>query len=266
VARKRALLLQYLEGVSWKILEDYPQAVRELIRSRAGVYALYRRSGKLYYVGLASNLMGRINSHLRDRHHGVWDRFSVYLTQHHEHMKELESLLLRIVKPSGNSQGGRFARIQSIASSLNRRMKDIDADRRARLLGGHVARRRARAKAIRAKGPQALAGISERTIQLRATRGGRSRARGRPIAPASSRVRSAGCSPSSGHSSVAHGGVRDVPALGGRSAWSSRTLAKISGSDGRPLKRDENRKKIPFAKPTEKSINASPSAKMTLVA
>jgi hypothetical protein len=87
-------------------------------------------------------------------------------------MKELESLLLRIVKPSGNSQSGRFARTQSIASSLNQRMKDIDADRRARLLGGHIARRRARARATHAKGPQALAGLSDRAIQLRGSRNG----------------------------------------------------------------------------------------------
>ncbi len=154
------------------MLEEYPEAVRELIRRRAGVYALYR-GRKLYYVGLASNLMGRIKNHLRDRHHGSWDRFSVYLTQHHEHMKELESLLLRIVKPAGNSQSGRFARSQSLLSSLNRRMTEIDADRRARLLGGNVARRRARARASRARGPQALAGISDRRIPLRGTRGGK---------------------------------------------------------------------------------------------
>lgn len=101
--KNHALLLQYLEGVSWRILEEYPDAVRELIRRRAGVYALYR-GRKLYYVGLASNLMGRIKNHLKDRHHGSWDKFSVYLTQHHEHMKELESLLLRIVKPSAHNR------------------------------------------------------------------------------------------------------------------------------------------------------------------
>lgn len=61
MAKNNALLLEYLEGVSWRILEEYleeyPDAVRELIRRRAGVYALYR-GRKLYYVGLAKNLMG----------------------------------------------------------------------------------------------------------------------------------------------------------------------------------------------------------------
>jgi len=171
MSKTDALLLQYLEGVSWRILEAYPEAVRELIRRRAGVYALYR-GRKLYYVGLASNLMGRINNHLRDRHHGSWDKFSVYLTQHHEHMKELEALLLRIVRPAGNTQSGRFAGSQSLLSSLNHRMTEIDADRRARLLGGNVAKRRARSKA-RAGGPRSLRGIFERRKQLRGRRSGR---------------------------------------------------------------------------------------------
>ena len=42
-----------------------------MIKRRAGVYALYRKQEKLYYVGLASNLMGRSKAHLRDRHTGA---------------------------------------------------------------------------------------------------------------------------------------------------------------------------------------------------
>ena len=86
-ANKR-LVTQHLEGISWRVLEEYPEIVRKLIRRQAGVYALYRRN-KLYYVGLASNLMGRLKSHLRDRHNGAWDKFSVYLTVRDEHIKEL---------------------------------------------------------------------------------------------------------------------------------------------------------------------------------
>jgi hypothetical protein len=41
--------------------------------------------------------MGRLKGHLRDCHKGLWDRFSVYLTSDAEHIKELESLLLRII-------------------------------------------------------------------------------------------------------------------------------------------------------------------------
>jgi len=77
--------------------------------SGTNVYALYKRS-KLYYVGLAKDL----KAHLNDRHGQSWDRFSVYLTIGDEHLKELESLILRIVKPKGNKVKGKFAKSQDL--------------------------------------------------------------------------------------------------------------------------------------------------------
>lgn len=52
--------------------------------------------------------------HLRDRHGSSWDRFSVYLTIGDSHLKELESLILRIVRPGGNKQKGHFAKSADI--------------------------------------------------------------------------------------------------------------------------------------------------------
>jgi len=163
------LVLNHLEGVSWHVLEEYPELVRNLIRRQAGIYALYRRD-KLYYVGLASNLMGRLNSHLRDRHRGAWDRFAVYLTTSSDHIRELECLALRIVQPAGNVQSGKFAGSQNLLGMLCQQMKERDADRRAAILGGTVRERRQRTKARRAKGSLALAGYSDRSIQLRGHR------------------------------------------------------------------------------------------------
>ncbi len=51
-------------------------------------------------------------------------------------------------------------------------MREADADRRARLLGGHVARRRRRRKTAKARGTLVLAGVVERRIPLRAWRKG----------------------------------------------------------------------------------------------
>ena len=85
----RSLLVHHLEDISWQVMQAYPQIVRGMIRGRFGVYALYKR-GRLHYVGLANNLIGRLKTHLRDRHRGSWDRFSVYLTSDAEHMRELE--------------------------------------------------------------------------------------------------------------------------------------------------------------------------------
>jgi len=169
---RRRLVTQHLEDASWKVLEEYPRVVKDMIRGRAGVYALYSE-GKLYYVGLASNLMGRLKSHLKDRHNGSWDRFGVYLTVRDDHMKELESLILRIVDPPGNRTGGKFAKSANLSTQLNKRMKDFDADRRALLLGGHVARRRRRTRTAHGVGVKRLAGIVDRKMSLRAWHKGR---------------------------------------------------------------------------------------------
>jgi hypothetical protein len=107
--RQASLVCQYLESISREALQKFQDIVREYTRGRQGVYALYRR-GKLYYVGLASNLRGRLAQHLKDRHQASWDRFSVYLTVGDSHLRELESLLLRIVRPTGNKQIGKFNR------------------------------------------------------------------------------------------------------------------------------------------------------------
>lgn len=171
--KKRTLFVQHLEKVSPALLERYPEVIRRLIRGRHGVYALYRRDS-LYYVGLASNLMGRLKNHLADRHKKAWDRFSVYLTLQSDHMKELESFLIRILQPKGNKTGGRFATSEDLKRSVNRQIAEHDADQRAALLGGAVARRRQRNRTRRErKGAAALLHAFVGSRQLRGQRNGR---------------------------------------------------------------------------------------------
>jgi Restriction Enzyme Adenine Methylase Associated len=163
---KNDLLVSFVEKISWRVMEEYPKIVKELIGHRSGVYALYHRD-TLYYVGLAKKLMGRIKGHLKDRHRGAWDRFSVYLTKADSHIKQLESLLLRISRPTGNRVSGKIGKSSNLSRSLNRLMAEQDADRRAGLMGGNVARRR-RAKAAVARGSMGLGGLVERAMPLRA--------------------------------------------------------------------------------------------------
>ena len=109
MAKRNPLVTQHLERISREALEEYQDIVKKFVRGRQGVYALYRRD-KLYYVGLASNLRNRLRHHLKDRHGQAWDKFSVYLTIGDSHLKELESLILRIIKPSGNRMAGKFVK------------------------------------------------------------------------------------------------------------------------------------------------------------
>jgi hypothetical protein len=122
MARRKPLVTQHLESISREALEQYPQILHKFIRRRQGVYSLYRR-GRLYYVGLASNLRSRLRQHLRDKHGVKWDRFSVYLTIGDQHLKELEALILRVVKPKGNAVGGKFIKSENLVRRFRRELR-----------------------------------------------------------------------------------------------------------------------------------------------
>ena len=101
MAKRVPLVCQHLENISRDALERHQEIIRNYVRGRQGVYALYK-GNRLYYVGLASNLRMRLATHMRNQHGQRWDRFSVYLTIGDRTLRELEALLLRIVKPKGN--------------------------------------------------------------------------------------------------------------------------------------------------------------------
>lgn len=168
-ARAQGLFTKYLERVSGKLLEDqYRQIIAGFIKGHAGVYALYKGE-RLYYVGLASNLMNRVKHHLKDRHAKRWDRFSVYLASRDEHVKPLESLLLRIALPKGNRVKGRLSSAVDLRRSLQREMRIHDAKIHAALLGGGAARRRSSKVLAKSRGTRALNGWLDQRKKLRAT-------------------------------------------------------------------------------------------------
>jgi hypothetical protein len=128
MTKQTQIVCQHLENVAREALEEYQVILREQLRGRHGIYALYR-DGSVHYVGLARNLRGRLRQHLRDRHKDDWDRFSVYLTIDNRAIKELETLLLRIVDPDGNRSGGRFIKSQNLAPLLIREARTRDREK-----------------------------------------------------------------------------------------------------------------------------------------
>lgn len=164
--KNNGFVREYLERVSWRVLEEHRTVIKSMIRGHAGVYALYR-GDKLYYVGLANNLMSRVNQHLKDRHHGLWDRFSVYLITDAKHLRGLESLMLRVMDTTGNRVKGRLAGAQDLVKLLKRRIEEKAKDDIAVLLGGRFVSRRRSSKA-RASGASGLAGLFEKPVRLRA--------------------------------------------------------------------------------------------------
>lgn len=145
--RRTPLVTQHLENISRKVLEEHQQIVREYVRHRQGVYALFRR-GKLYYVGLASNLISRLGHHLKDRHQDSWDRFSVYLTIEDSHLRELEALILRVANPPGNKQKGKFAKSEDMRRRFRRDLQQSMRSSLDELLGGEPKKEKPKKKPV----------------------------------------------------------------------------------------------------------------------
>lgn len=164
VKRRRSLVVSHLEGISRDALEKYHDIVSDYVKGHEGIYALFRKS-RLYYVGLASNLRTRVKQHLKDKHSESWDRFSVYLTRGESHLKEMESLLIRVSKPPGNKQKAKFVRSEDLKRRFRQDVKRHQNQELNNLMG-------AEAKASPKK--QKLAGyslVSIYTARVRSLRG-----------------------------------------------------------------------------------------------
>ena len=166
MAKRTPLVCQQLENISREALGRYQNIIRQYVRRRYGVYALYRR-GKLQYVGLASNLRSRLSRHLRDRHQDSWDRFSVYLTIGDTHLKELEALILRIVKPAGNKVKGKFAKCEDIRKKFARDVRQRQRNELKSLLGKGSAEEKSKEEVQESRRP-VMANYVNAPMKLRA--------------------------------------------------------------------------------------------------
>jgi hypothetical protein len=165
----RHLVCQHLENLSRAALEEQQEIIRDFVRNRHGLYALYRND-RLYYVGLASNLRSRLTAHLRDRHRDTWNRFSVYLTIGDDRLRELEALVVRIAQPGGNRQKGKLSKSQDLRTLFRRRMNECHKQKIASMMGDSPRRRALPGSKQRATGTgrvPALAKYSRQPFRLR---------------------------------------------------------------------------------------------------
>ena len=119
----RPIVAGHLEKISSDVFDNYSSVIKELIKGNQGIYALYKKD-RLYYVGLASNLKSRINAHNRDKHQNKWTHFSLYIIRKEDHIKEIESLVLRISYPKGNSVRGKLKQSKDLRPLLKRKLKE----------------------------------------------------------------------------------------------------------------------------------------------
>jgi hypothetical protein len=122
---------------------------------------------RLYYVGLASNLRSRLGIHLRDRHANTWDRFSVYMTIGNDHLKELESLAIRISNPKGNRTRGKFVRSENLKSAFKKRTRQFQRDELSSIFDGHRTRVSQNGALPNGEGSPVLGRYSKRSFAIR---------------------------------------------------------------------------------------------------
>lgn len=106
-SKKGALVKGYLEKKDREGVILMLDKYKGVIGSSAGIYALYNND-KLYYVGIANNLLQRVYWHTRDKHKNRWNRVSFFVIDKHKYSKDMETVILRIAEPEGNGTRGKF--------------------------------------------------------------------------------------------------------------------------------------------------------------
>jgi hypothetical protein len=97
----------------------FKAGLQEITRGYSGIYLLYRRK-TLYYIGLATNLYWRLLGHTKNKHRGKWDSFAIFRVGRVRYLKDIESILLRVARPPGNSVSGHFHRDADLTKVLKR--------------------------------------------------------------------------------------------------------------------------------------------------
>ena len=132
--RLSRLVLGHLERISGGVFDRFSGVITDLVGGKSGIYALYRKN-TLYYVGLATDLKKRLNRHLKDRHKGKWNYFSLYLVRKVDMLKDLESLTIRIAYPKGNKTRGKFGGAPDLRRALRSKIKTKVMEEISGLLG-----------------------------------------------------------------------------------------------------------------------------------
>lgn len=127
---QQPLVAAHINAVSVGAIQRHLKCFREFVGSRkCGVYVL-RTDGDIYYVGLASSLRSRLADHLKDHHRGKWNQFDLYIIRKGKakYLKELEALLIRVAKPTGNRTQPKFVRHNNITKNFEQALhKEIVA-------------------------------------------------------------------------------------------------------------------------------------------
>jgi len=105
---KNNIIVKHINGIKRALLDGDKRLIfLEFLKQSNmpnGLYALYDKKGKLYYIGKATQLRQRLDNHLRDKHRDSWDKMTLFFLSKKANVAELEGLLVAAAKPPGNTQ------------------------------------------------------------------------------------------------------------------------------------------------------------------
>ena len=127
---KKRIFTEKIEGIPISFFDSrYKTLIKEELKNKFGVYALYDNKKRLYYIGIAQHsIANRIKQHKRNIHKDQWQYFSVYFTKKKDFIKSLEDAFISIVLPKGNIQ--KPMKIDKGNKRITKKMEKIDKDKR----------------------------------------------------------------------------------------------------------------------------------------
>ena len=117
-----SLIKGVLENIPSESFEFLEEAINDTMKGEPGIYALYDKK-KLYYVGLSINLKERVVKHTNDRHANKWNNFSIYIFRKKKFIKDVETILLRVIDPPGNTVKGKIKKLTKLQKVLKKAAK-----------------------------------------------------------------------------------------------------------------------------------------------
>ena len=136
-SERGSLIKEVVEHLHFESFEFLEEAINDMMKGKPGIYALYDNK-KLYYVGLSINLKERVEKHTKDRHVNKWNNFSIYIINKTKFLKDIETILLRVINPPGNTVKGKIPKLKSLQKVLKKaaKQKVSEAKKNVKIIHG----------------------------------------------------------------------------------------------------------------------------------
>ena len=120
--KKGSLIQLALTNVKRDAFDVIKRELRDVLRGRAGIYALYRR-GKVVRVGLGTKIFGRVKSHAKSKNID-WDTVSLFIIRKIKYLRDVETIVNRIAQPKDSLLKGRVGDEKLLMRLLKKRVSE----------------------------------------------------------------------------------------------------------------------------------------------